>query len=223
MQQQGHDNAAVSVHNRVANANPNRRRKYGKNLDPETCVLIIRTGWQLEIEKAIRLKDTGLSTRVFATEIIDRIGTHHNEPHNNKLSRQTVSKWWKKKRKEFEKTGKLVHKPRSGRPQHEAFRTAEKIDEVIDYALQLGRGKHLKDVLDHFNCSRNTYRKYCSGIISWVLPPKQEAKDNQAVWDLRCDNLARGGGLTERILGLIGWYLRKSLLLLSQISAAMLQ
>ena len=176
----------INAHNRLVNRREGQGCPY--NVKPRTRILILRIGWQLQSEKAILTKGTRRSAKVKYKDIIDRIGTFHDEPHNKKLSRHVVKRWWDKRTdQEFLDTAKLIHKKRTGRPRHMSFNTQEKIDRVIDYCLSLPRGYHMEDVYKKFGCSRNTLRKYTGGEISWRLPPKQEARDNAAVRNLRCN------------------------------------
>ena len=76
------------------------------------------------------------------------------------LAVKAIKRWWKRRQVLFE-TGALNHKPRPGRPKHEAFDTEEKIEKVVDYALSLSMGCHQSDVMEKFDIrSKKTLRKY---------------------------------------------------------------
>ena len=153
------------------------------NVSNATKALIIKTGYQLQVEKNIKLKKPiDAPTKIMPTQIRRRIGGNHYEPHNKPLNIKTVTHWWRNGREKFEKGESLEAQPRSGRPPHKAFATEEKVQEVVDYALNMPMGYHKSDVMEKFDIrSKNTLDKYTREFIVWVYSPWQHSRDNEEV------------------------------------------
>lgn len=151
------------------------------NIQARTRVLIVKVGYQIQAEI---IQQQGLpfdaDPKIKFVDIQRRIGTNHPEGHNNLLNIKTIKKWWNR-RHEFEETGNLNHAPRSGRLKHAAFASDQKIQEVVNFCLNLKFGEHQEDVLKKFGCSKDTLYKYTKQFISWVYSPRQHASDNEAV------------------------------------------
>eukprot|EP01084_Bolivina_argentea_P160567 279600_1 len=177
------------------------------NLLPETRVLIVKEGWNLQAQKRIQNNLSLFSSpKIKYSEIKRAIGTNHNEPHDKELSRPSCKHWWDK-RKDLELTGKLEHKKRTGRPIHPAFATEEKTEEVIDYCLnEMDIGDHQLDVMEQFEIkSAKTLRKHTKKIISMCYAPKKNAKSTEDTCQLRIDFINRittpTGQLTRKFAG----------------------
>ena len=153
-----------------------------KNVSAATRALIIKTGYMIRVTQNIRRglpEDT--ETKVKYVDIQRKIGKNHYENHDNVLDIKCVKHWWRE-REQFEKTGRLEHKPRSGRPKHKAFATEEKIEEVCEYAMNMPMGYHKADVMEKFDIrSKNTLDKYTRGRIVWVFSPYEHTRDNEEV------------------------------------------
>ena len=131
--------------------------------------------------------DINANPKIKCTDIRERIGNNHYENHNNYINIKTIRYWWNK-RTVFEETGKLDHKPRSGRPIHAAFATESKKEEVVDYCLNLPMGYHQDDVCEYFDIdSVKTLRKHTKNDINWVYAPKEHYRDNDEVKQKRID------------------------------------
>ena len=90
-----------------------------------------------------------------------------------------IKSWWGR-RHVLEETGRLKHKPRTGRPPHPAFATEEKKQEAIEFALNVPMGFHEADVMARVDIrSKNTLDEYTEEILSLVYPPLKHVRDDQ--------------------------------------------
>eukprot|EP01084_Bolivina_argentea_P160568 279602_1 len=177
------------------------------NLLPETRMLIVKAGWNMQTEKRITNNlSANTSPKIKYSAIQRAIGTNHNEPHDKLLHRNSCKRWWDK-RKDLETTGKLQHKKRNGRPIHPAFATEQKTEEVIEYCLtEMDMGDHQEDVMEEFGikCPK-TLRKHTKDKISMCYAPKHNAKDTQVTEQHRINFINRittpTGQLTRKFAG----------------------
>ena len=95
-------------------------------------------------------------------------------------TRHTAGRWWGR-RKEFEQTGVLQHKHRSGRPKHEAFANEEKVQEAVEWMEQQPLGTSQAEMAIHFGCHPNTLRNHTIALLGWYTRPFSQVHNKEKV------------------------------------------